>query len=185
MARGVVDRIVWVGKGAVLLVGLAVTFALMFAGAIAAANAVLGSGDGTVLSIEPDGGGPPAQLAETDEADLGLAAEPVAVRRQIEFPRGYAQVNVTSATVTLSGSKGINGVRRSTTDNSVYCFDLAFAPRVAVASANINNNATVGTVLGGGVPSACPAGFKDAAARTYGANDSLPHSDINFGIVFI
>lgn len=128
-------------------------------------------------------GEPPAQVTQDGEA--GLAAEPVAVRRQIEFPRGYAQVNVTSATVTLSGSKGINGVRRSTTDTSVYCFDLAFAPRVAVASANINNNATVGTVLGSCVPSACPAGFKDAAARTYGANDSLPHSDINFGIVFI
>jgi len=54
-----------------------------------------------------------------------------------------------------------------------------------VASANINNNGTVGTVLGNGVPSGCPAGFKDAAAKTYGANDSLPHSDINFGIVFI
>jgi hypothetical protein len=108
----------------------------------------------------------------------------VAVRRQIEFPRGYAQVNVTSATVTLSGSKGINGVQR--TDNNVYCFDLTFAPRVAVASANINNNATVGTVLGGGVPSACPDGFRDAAARTYAANDatSTPRSDINFGIVF-
>lgn len=67
----------------------------------------------------------------------------------------------------------------------MYRFDLAFAPRVAVASANTNNDATVGTVLGSGVPSACPTGFKDAAARTYGANDSLPHSDINFGIVFI
>lgn len=43
----------------------------------------------------------------------------------------------------------------------------------------------VGTVLGSGVPSACPAGFKAAAARTYGANDSLPHSGINFVIVFI
>lgn len=106
------------------------------------------------------------------------------MRRQIEFPRGYAQVNVTSATVTLSCSKGINGVQR--TDNNVYCFDLTFAPRAAVASANINN-ATVGTVLVGGVPSACPAGFRDAAARTYAANDatSTPRSDINFGIIFI
>lgn len=53
-----------------------------------------------------------------------------------------------------------------------------------MASANINNNGTVGTELGNGVPSGCPAGFKDTA-KTYGANDSLPHSDINFGIVFI
>ena len=109
----------------------------------------------------------------------------MARRRQIEYPRGFAQVNVASANVTFSGSKSINGVQR--TDNNVYCFDLTFAPRAAVASANINNNATVGTVLGGGVPSACPAGFRDAAARTYAANDatSTPRSDINFGIVFI
>ena len=55
-----------------------------------------------------------------------------------------------------------------------------------MASANINNNATVGTVLGG-VPSVCPVGFRDAAAKTYAANDatSTPRSDINFGIVFI
>ena len=106
-------------------------------------------------------------------------------RRQIAYPRGFAQVNVTSANVTFSGPKSINGVQR--TDNNVYCFDLTFAPRAAVASANINNNATVGTVLGGGVPSACPAGFRDAAARTYAANDatSTPRSDINFGIVFV
>jgi hypothetical protein len=90
---------------------------------------------------------------------------------------------VASANVTFSGSKSINGVQR--TDNNVFCFDLTFAPRAAVASANINN-ATVGTVLVGGVPSACPAGFRDAAARTYAANDatSTPRSDINFGIVF-
>ena len=97
---------------------------------------------------------PITQLTANGEA--GLAAEPVARRRQIEYPRVFAQVNVTSATVTLSGSKGINGVQR--TDNNVYCFDLTFAPRAAVASANINNNATVGTVLGGGVPSVCPVG---------------------------
>ncbi len=90
---------------------------------------------------------------------------------------------MTSATVTLSGSKGINGVRR--TDNNVYCFDLTFAPRAAVSSAS--NNATVGTVLGGGVPSVCPAGFRDAAAKTYAANDatSTPRSDFNFGTVFM
>jgi len=92
---------------------------------------------------------------------------------------------VTAATITLVGSKGVNGVRRSTTDTSVYCFDLTFAPRVAVASANINNNATIGTVLGSGVPTGCPLGFKDAAARTYAANTSMPNSGINFGIVFI
>jgi hypothetical protein len=61
----------------------------------------------------------------------GLDAEPVA-RRQIEYPRGFAQVNVTSATVTLTWPKGLDGVQR--TDNNVHCFDLTFAPRVAPGS---------------------------------------------------
>ena len=175
MVRNAVDRIVWVGKGAVFPVGFAAIFAVVFA----AANALLGGGTSSP-GVLPGGPGP-QQVAS---GGAGLAAEPVA-RRQIEYPRGFAQVNVASANVTFSGSKSINGVQR--TDNNVYCFDLTFAPRAAVASANINNNATVGTVLGGGVPSACPAGFRDAAARTYAANDatSTPRSDINFGMVFI
>ncbi len=77
-------------------------------------------------------------------------------------------------------------MQRSPSDPSLNCFDLTSAPRTVVASANINN-ATFGTVLGSGVPGGCPAGFRDAAARTYAANDatSTPRSDINFGIVFI
>ncbi len=78
-------------------------------------------------------------------------------------------------------------MQRSPSDASLNCFDLTSAPRTVVASANINNNATVGAVLGSGVSGGCPAGFRDAAARTYAANDatSTPKSDINFGIVFI
>jgi hypothetical protein len=178
VVKNAVGRIVWVGMGAVFLAGFVAIFAVVFA----VANALLGAGGGPPLSEESYRADPITQLTAMGEA--GLAAEPVARRRQIEYPRGFAQVNVTSATVTLSGSKGINGVQR--TDNNVYCFDLTFAPRVAVASANINN-ATVGTVLGGGVPSVCPVGFRDAAAKTYAANDatSTPRSDINFGIEFI
>ena len=111
--------------------------------------------------------------------------EPLATRRQIEFPRGCAQVKVTAASVTLAGARGINGVQRSTSNSSVYCFDLTFTPRTAVASAHLNNNATVGTVLGSGVPNGCQAPYRDAAAKTYGANDSSDHNDVNFGIVFI
>jgi hypothetical protein len=177
VVRNAVDRIVWVGKEAVFLVGFAVVFAV--------ANALLGAGGGSPLSEESYRADPITRLTANGEAGLGLDAEPVARRRQIECTRGYAQVNVTSLTVTLAGSKGINGVQRSAMDNSVYCFDLTFAPRVAVASANINNNATVGTVLGNGVPSDCSAGFKDAVAKTYAANTSAPSSEINFGIVFI
>jgi hypothetical protein len=93
--------------GAVFVAG----FVAMFAVVSAAANALLGAGDGPSLSEESYWADPITQLAANGEAGLGLAAEPVA-RRQIECPRGYAQVNVTSATVTLSGSKGINSVQR-------------------------------------------------------------------------
>lgn len=108
MIRNAVDKIVRVGKGAAFLVGLAVILAAVFA--------VLGAGGPSLYGgfYRAD---PTSQLAANGEA--GLAAEPVARRRQIEYPRGYAQVNVTAATITLAGSKGINGVRRSTTDNSV------------------------------------------------------------------
>lgn len=179
MVSRAVGKIVWVGKGAVFLVGLVVILAVMFV----VANALIGAGGGPSLSGESV----PIDLISQPGVDggAGLAVEPVARRRQVEFPRGYARVNVTDATVTFAGSKGINGVQRSATDTSVYCFDLTFAPRVAVASANINNNATVGTVLGSGVPAGCPTGFEDAAARTYAANTSAPNSEINFGIVFI
>ncbi len=111
--------------------------------------------------------------------------EPLARQRQIEVPRGYAQVNVLNPNPTLSGAKGINGVQRHTTANSIYCFDLTFVPKVAVACAGFNNNATIGTVLGNAVPSGCPTGFKDAAAITYAANTSAPLSDIHFSIIFI
>lgn len=56
MIRDAVDRVVRVGKDAVFLVGLAVTFALVLVGAIAGANAVLGDGDGASLSGGFDGG---------------------------------------------------------------------------------------------------------------------------------
>jgi hypothetical protein len=180
MLRGTASKVMWVGRATVFAVGLVVILALMFV----AASMVLGIGgfSGRYNQIDSI-----TRLAGSDAgAEQALTVEPLATRRQIEFPRGYAQVKVTPTTVTLTGAKGINGVQRSTTaDNSVYCFDLTFTPRTAVASAHLNNNATVGTALGNGVPAGCAAPYRDAAARTYGANDSTPHSDVNFGIVFI
>ena len=107
-------------------------------------------------------------------------------------PRGYAQVSVScNATTKLcqfSNSKGDIGIQRTDAPENVYCFDLAFTPKTAVASAHINNNATVGTVVASNsVPGGCPAGYRDAAAVTYGANEATSphHNDINFQIVFI
>jgi hypothetical protein len=179
--RSAVDKVMWMGRATVFLVGLVVILALMFG----VVNMVLGANGGPSLSGDSNRIDPITLLVGSDaRGDQALALEPLARQRQIDFPRGYAQVNVTAATVSLSGAKGINGVQRSTTENSVYCFDLTFAPRTAVASAHINNNATVGTGLGDSVPTGCPTGFKDAAARTYAANTSAPNSEINFRIVF-
>jgi hypothetical protein len=181
MVRSVASKVMWVGRATVFLVGLAVILALLFW----VANVVLGTGGKPFLPGESNQIDPITQWAEGGGADQPLAVEPLARRRQIEVPRGYAQVNVTTTTVTLSGAKGINGVQRSTTDPSVYCFDLKFTPKTAVASAHINNNATVGTGLGNSVPSGCTAPYRDAAARTYAANTSEARNDVSFGIVFI
>jgi hypothetical protein len=181
MFNSVVSKVMWVGRATVFMVGLAAILFLLFW----MANVALGAGGKPFFPGEANQIDPLTQWAESRGADQALAVEPLARRQQIEVPRGYAQVNVAPTTVTLSGAKGINDVQRSTTDTSVYCFDLKFTPRTAVASANINNNATVGTALGNAVPSSCPTGFRDAAARTYAANTSAPLSDINFGIVFI
>ena len=99
--------------------------------------------------------------------------------------QGYAQVNHNGPT--LGHSKGVVGTQRSESAPSVYCFNLAFTPKVAVASGHINNNATVGTALGSSEPTSCPEGFRDAAAKTYAANDpgSTPRNDLSFGIVFM
>ena len=178
MGRSAVSGVMWLGKATVFAVGLAVILILLFV----AVNAMLGANGGPFLPGSSNNIDPITRFAAADQA---LAVEPVARRRQIEVPRGYAQVNVTPTTVTLTGAKGITGVQRSTTDNSVYCFDLTFAPRTAVASAHINNNATVGTGLGNAVPAGCPTGFEDAAAKTRAANTSEDRSDVNFRIVFI
>lgn len=181
MLRSTASKVVWAGRATVFAVGLAVILALMFV----AASMVLGIGgksfSGTYNQIESN-----TRLADSDAgAEQALAVEPMATRQQIEFPRGYAQVKVTSTPITLAGARGINGVQRSTANSSVYCFDLTFTPRTAVASAHLNNNATVGTTLGSGVPTGCTAPYRDAAAKTYAANTSEERSDVNFGIVFI
>ncbi len=98
MIGNAVEKIVWVGKVVAFLVGLAVILAAV----LAVGNALLGTG-GPSLFGESYRGDPASQLAANGEARL--AAEPVA-RRQIEYPRGFGRVNVTSATVTLSGSRG-------------------------------------------------------------------------------
>jgi hypothetical protein len=67
----------------------------------------------------------------------------------------------------------------------VYCFDLAFVPKVAAGSAFFTNNATVAVWLpdqSGGT--GCPETHRDAAARTLAGNTSEQRADINFNIIF-
>ena len=182
MLKGAVGKVMWVGRATVFAVGLAVILALAFA----AASMVLGVNGGRTLPGDYDHINPITQLVGSDAgANQVLSVDPLAMRRQIEVPRGYAQVNVSPTTVTLTGSKGIKGVVRHPSATGVYCFDLAFSPKTAVASAHINNNATVGTALGSAVPSGCPASHREAAAKTYAGNTSEALNDINFNIVFI
>ena len=83
-------------------------------------------------------------------------------------------------------SKGVVDIVRTDAPGNKYCFKLSFTPKAAVASADINNNAPVGTAVGSSV-SGCPEGFRAAAAVTYAANEnpSPARSDISFGIVFV
>jgi hypothetical protein len=180
MLKGAVGKVMWVGRATVFAVGLAVIMALAFA----AASMVLGVNRGPSLSGDYNRIDPITQLVGSD-AGANLNVDPLAMRRQIELPRGYAQVNVSGPAPTLSGAKGVKGVVRHPSATGVYCFDLAFSPKTALASANFNNNATVGTALGSGVPSGCPASHREAAAKTYAGNTSEERNDINFGIVFI
>ncbi len=111
-------------------------------------------------------------------------------------PRGYVQVdhfnpidaNTGERSFIVPGSsKGVVDIERTDPGN-VYCFQLSFEPKAAVASAHINNNATVGTLVGSGVSSKCGAtGDFEAAAVTYAANtDPSPaRNDISFGVVFM
>jgi hypothetical protein len=173
MARNLVEKVMWFGRATVFAVGLVAIFALLLGVAYVAFSTLSGSSDQRDAI--------PPQVGIDAGADQTLALEALAKRRMPS--QGFAQVNHTGPT--LTSSKGVVGVERSDTVTGLYCFDLSFTPRAAVASANINNNATVGTIVGGF--SGCEAPFRDAAAKVYGANDpnSVPRTDVSFGIVFM
>ena len=100
MLRSTASKVMWVGRATVFTVGLAAILALTYV----AASTMFGIGgfSGRFNQIDPI-----TRLAGSDAvAEQAFAVEPMATRRQIEFPRGYAQVNVTTTTVTLTGSKG-------------------------------------------------------------------------------
>ena len=204
MVRCVFSKVMWVGRATVFLVGFAVILALVFGVASTALGAdgnffklgqrnvaqsvstLIKQGTGPALALQVGANQPPLTVNPAAGTATGLSADELDGMDSSELePRGYVQVTTSEPHFAPESSKGVTGIDRNT--QKVYCFDLSFEPKAAVASANINNNATVGTVLGSGVPSACPLGYRDAAAVTYGANDTTSaHSkEINFGIVFM
>ena len=215
MLKNVAAKVAWVGRTASMVFGLALVMALILgvattalagtgvgarfqlgklntvdavtklAGSVASPSLQIDNNStnasATALNLQVEPGKPPLTVDSAAGKATNLDADRLDGRDSSELePRGYAQINHNGPTVS-SSAKGVIDVVRTTAN--VYCFDLAFTPKAAVASANFNNNATVGTLI---LPATgCPAPYTDAAARTYGANDSSVHGDVSFGIVFM
>jgi len=181
--------------------GVGAVFNLGKANTVDAVSKLAGATTSSMLMVDNNGAGTALDLrvgpSTTPAAEKGVAPMKVDSQAKVnnlnadeldgknasdlEEPRGYAQVNHTGPALVPGSSKGVIDVVRTASD--VYCFDLAFTPRAAVASAHLNNNATVGTLIS--PASGCTAPHNDVAAKVYGANDSSVHADVSFGIVFM
>ena len=180
--RSAVDKVMWVGRGTVFLVGLVTILVLAFL----LVNAVLGAAGGPSLSGKFNQEDPGARWAAGGAAEQALAVEPVARRRQVEIPRGYAHITLAGDLDTSYPSKGVNDVMVPQGKPAVYCFDLTFVPKAAVASPHLNNSAVIGTVIppSNAIAQNCPATHRDAVAHTYGSNTGTDAA-INFQIMFL
>ena len=178
MLRSAASKVMWVGRATVFAVGLAVILVLLFV----AANLVLETGGKLFTPGESGETNGITPLVESDAgAERVLEVEPVARRRA---PQGYAHVN-NDGTFDPARSKGVNDVVKTAPNEGRYCFDLTFVPNVVVGSPFINNNATIATATPPDAFNiACPAGYRDAAVRTYAANTSAEVSDVSFKIMF-
>jgi hypothetical protein len=153
------------------------------------------NGTGPALQLEAGAGKPPLVVKADSGTATNLSADRLDGMDSSQLaPRGYAQIDHNNSVnpdtgqrsfIVPGSSKGVVNVMRTDPGNR-YCFDLSFTPQAAVASANINNNATVGTAVRNAV-SGCSAPFNDAAAIVYAANDlsSAARADVSFGIVFM
>ena len=139
----------------------------------------------TALDLRVESGKPPLKVNSETKVDKLNADKLDDIDSSELAPRGYAQVSHSGPTLVPGSFKGVIDVQRPTITTGLYCFDLSFTPKAAVASGHIANNATVGTSLGNSVSGLCPEGFKDASAKTYAANTSDPRDDLSFGIVLM
>lgn len=178
--RSAVEKVMWVGRGAVFLVGLVTILVLAFV----LVNAVLGATGGPSLSGKFNQVDPGARWAVGGAGEQAPVLEQVARRRIIT--EGFARVN-NAGTFDPLRSKAVQGVVKPTGATNLYCFDLTFRPKIAVASPYIVNAADVATsTQPDGHPSplngACPSSHRDAAARTYASDGS--DEAVGFDIYF-
>lgn len=184
MLKSVANKVMWVGRVTVFLIGLATILVLLF---WVASAALWASGEPSVLGESGLASGITRPFASAAGAEQSLAVDPVARRRPP--PQGYAQVRPNG---TFVRSKAVNGIQKRTPsnsnppgENSVYCFDLTFTPHVAVASPYQNNGAVVGTAMPNDLSGTnCQAPYTDAAARTYAASPTTDNDEIGFSIMF-
>ena len=184
MLKSAANKVMWVGRATVFLIGLATLLVLLFWVASAALRA---SGEPSTLDESGQANGITQLFGSDARAEQALAVEPLARRRPP--PQGYAQVRPNG---TFVRSKAVNGIQKRTPsnsnppgENSVYCFDLTFTPHVAVASPYQNNGAVVGTATPNDLSGTnCQAPYTDAAARTYAASPTTDNDEIGFAIMF-
>lgn len=184
MLKSAASKVMWVGRATVFLIGLATILLILF---WVASVALWAGGAPSLLDELGQENGISRPFASDAGKDRSLAVETVARRRA---PQGYARVTTSPPFFDSSRSKGVIGIQRVTPAGSsaasVYCFDLGFTPKVAIASPFFANNAVVGTVTPPNdlLNSACPATHRDMAAQTFAANTSEKREDINFSIMF-
>jgi hypothetical protein len=177
MLKSAANKVMWVGRATVFLIGLAAILVILF---WVASAALWANGEPSVLDESGQANGITRLFASDARAEQSLAVEPVAVRRA---PQGYAHVNV-DGTFDPERSKAVNRVTTNAGGPGRYCFDLTFRPNVVVGSPFINNSAVVATATPpDNFNISCPEGYRDAAVRTYASEDGSPVA-VSFKIMF-
>jgi hypothetical protein len=205
MIRSVFGKVMWVGRATVFLVGLAVILALMFGVASVAlagmgvgapfnlgkinkvdrVSTLVNEGIGPALSLQANSGAPLKVNSTTRVAKLNADMVDGMHASALLEPRGYAHISIQGEIDSNYPSEGIEDVVVPAGSPNLYCFKLAFTPKAAVGSPYFTNAAVVALVTppNSNLTSACPTGFEDAAARTFGSNGA--DAAINFQVIFI
>jgi hypothetical protein len=211
MFRDAVSKVMWLGRTASMVFGLALVLALVFGVASVALSATGGNfllgkrnvadavstlvrqGPGPALSLVVESNQPPMRVNPSASKATNLNADKLDGMEgaSLAEPRGYAHVTLGGAVDTTYPSKGVNGIvtvigpgTNPTNEKNLYCFDLAFTPKTAVGSPHLNNSAVVATATSpNSALNTCPATHRDAAAATYGSSEGNA-APVNFQIVF-